>query len=150
MRVTILTGASMALALTLSSSAGASELFATTYDGVTSDLYSVNQSTGAISLVGGTGVDFGDLTSTNSQLIGVDLTNNALWTINPATGAASNEVSISGTQGVSPRLRGIRSRTRSTATPPLDSAGRTSSTPSMRRLAPLRSSAPSAFPTSMR
>jgi hypothetical protein len=100
MRVTILTGASMALALTLSSSAGASELFATTYDGVTSDLYSVNQSTGAISLVGGTGVDFGDLTSTNSQLIGVDLTNNALWTINPATGAASNEVSISGTQGV--------------------------------------------------
>jgi hypothetical protein len=39
------------------------------------------------------------LTSTNSQLLGVDLTNNALWTINSATAASSNEVLISGTQG---------------------------------------------------
>jgi hypothetical protein len=99
MRITMLAGASLALALTLSSAAGASELFATTYAGDTSDLYTVNQSTGAISLVGNTGVNFGDLTSTNSQLLGVDLTNNALWTINPLTGAASNEVLISGTRG---------------------------------------------------
>jgi PEP-CTERM motif-containing protein len=95
----MLTGASLALALTLSTAAGASELFATTYTGDTSDLYMVNQSTGAISLVGSTGVNFGDLTSTNSQLLGVDLTNNALWTINPSTAAASNEVLISGTNG---------------------------------------------------
>jgi PEP-CTERM motif-containing protein len=100
MRITMLTGASLALALTLSSAAGASELFATTYTGGASDLYTVNQSTGAISLVGNTGVNFGDLTSTNSQLLGVDLTNNALWTINPLTGAASNEVLISGSNGV--------------------------------------------------
>jgi hypothetical protein len=100
MRITMLIGESLALALTLSSAAGASELFATTYAaGETSDLYTVNQSTGAISLVGNTGVTFGDLTSTNSQLLGVDLTNNALWTINSATAASSNEVLISGTQG---------------------------------------------------
>jgi PEP-CTERM motif len=99
MRITMLAGASLALALTLSTAAGASGLFATTYTGDTSDLYTVNQSTGAISLVGSTGVNFGDLTSTNSQLLGIDLTNNALWTINPSTAAASNEVLISGTNG---------------------------------------------------
>jgi PEP-CTERM motif-containing protein len=99
MRITMLTGASLALALTLSSAAGASELFATTYTGETSDLYTINQSTGAISLVGNTAVNFGDLTSTNSELLGVDLTNNALWTINPLTAAASHEVLISGSEG---------------------------------------------------
>jgi hypothetical protein len=99
MRITMLAGASLALALTLSSAAGASDLFATTYTGDTSDLYTVNQSTGAVSLVGSTGVNIGDLTSTNSQLLGVDLTNNALWTINPSNAAASNEVLISGTNG---------------------------------------------------
>jgi hypothetical protein len=99
MRITVLAGASLALGVTLSSAAGASELFATTYVEGASDLYTVNQSTGAISLVGNTGVNFGDLTSTNSQLLGVDLTNNALWTINPVTAAASNEVLISGTRG---------------------------------------------------
>jgi len=95
--------ASLASTLALSAGATASELFATTFVGTTSDLYGVNQSTGAVTLIGNTGENFGDLTSftigASSGLLGVDLTNNALWTINPTTAASSNEVTISGSAG---------------------------------------------------
>jgi hypothetical protein len=93
------TAAALACALALPTSSNASELFAATYSAPSSDLYMINQSTGAATLIGAIGQNIGDLTSTNSSILGIDLTNNALWTINPTTAVASGEVSITGTAG---------------------------------------------------
>jgi hypothetical protein len=106
MRSNLFFGSVLAFGLTVAATgADASVLYATTYNGTTSDsaLYTLNQSTGAATLVGNMQVSVGDLTSrTNGgpfQLWGIDIGANALWTINPSTGATSNEVSITGTQG---------------------------------------------------
>jgi len=106
MRSNLFFGSVLAFGLTVAAAgADASVLYATTFNGTASDsaLYIVNQSTGAVTLVGNMQVSVGDLTSrTNGgpfQLWGIDIGANALWTINPSTGATSNEVFISGTQG---------------------------------------------------
>jgi hypothetical protein len=99
MRSQFFTMSLIAGALALPANSHASGLFASTYVAGSSDLYMVNASTGAATLIGSIGQNIGDMTSTNSSLLGIDLTNNALWTINPTTGAASGELSISGTKG---------------------------------------------------
>lgn len=91
--------AGAALALILASAADASTLFGATYTGGTSDLYTFDQATGAATFVGATGQNIGDMTSIGHDLVGIDLTSNALWTLSAATGAASNSVAITGTRG---------------------------------------------------
>ena len=92
--------AGAALALSLAHGAAASTLYGATFTGApTSNLYTLDQSTGAATLVGAIGQNIGDMTNVGGSLVGVDLTNNALWTINASTGAASNQLSISGTRG---------------------------------------------------
>jgi hypothetical protein len=99
MRIQILlAGAAMALGLAAQGAAAAT-LYGATYTGATSDLYRLDQTTGAATLVGATGQNIGDMTNVGQSLVGIDLTNNALWTLNASTGAASNEVSITGTRG---------------------------------------------------
>lgn len=63
--------------------------------------YTVNQSTGAIHLVGNTGNKAtGDLTSDQSSTIWTnDMTNSALLTVNPATGAISSSATIRSVTG---------------------------------------------------
>lgn len=94
----LLTGA--ALALSLASGASASTLYGATYTGApTSDLYSLNQTTGAATLIGAIGKNVGDLTNVGGGLVGIDLSSNSLWTISTSNGAASNNVAITGTTG---------------------------------------------------
>ncbi len=83
----------------VSAAAGASTLFGTTYTGSTSDLYTIDQTTGAATLVGATGHNIGDLTNVGGGLVGIDLTSNALVSLNSATGAATGTVAITGTRG---------------------------------------------------
>lgn len=99
MRNQILLLAGAALALGLAHGADASTLYGATYTGNTSDLYTFDQATGAATFIGATGQNIGDMTNIGQSLVGIDLTNNALWTLNAATGAASGEVDISGTRG---------------------------------------------------
>lgn len=70
---------------------GASILYGIEFSSGTG-FYQVNQATGAITLIGNTGNPAtGDLTSDQSSTIwSVDMNNNALLTINPATGAVSS------------------------------------------------------------
>jgi len=91
--------AGAALALGLAHGAAASTLYGATYTGSASDLYSIDQSTGAATLIGATGQNIGDMTNIGNSLIGIDLTNNKLWTLDAATGLAFNGVSITGTRG---------------------------------------------------
>ena len=81
--------------LTWAQLASASTLYGIEF-GSGTGFYTVNQSTGAISLVGNTGNPAtGDLTSNLTNTIWApDMTNDALLTINPATGAVSSSVSI--------------------------------------------------------
>ncbi len=91
-----------AVALGLSSHVAASELYAVNFNGPAS-LYSLNQATGAISLIGASGVDdMGDLTSNPAAgtLWGVQIVSasaSTLYNLDPATGAAFNPVPIVGT-----------------------------------------------------
>lgn len=90
-----------ALALAASGVAEASTLYGASYTGgPQSNLYSVDQSTGALTLIGNTGRNLGDLTSIDNSLVGVDLSSNTLHTLDTATGAASGGLAITGTQGV--------------------------------------------------
>ncbi len=89
-----------ALALAVSGAAEASTLYGTTYTGtLQSNLFSVDQSTGALTLIGNTGRNIGDLTSIDNTLIGIDLSSNTLYALDTATGAASGGLAITGTQG---------------------------------------------------
>jgi PEP-CTERM motif len=94
-------GAALALGLSLVGTAQASTLFGATYTGApTSNLYIIDQTTGAATLVGATGQNIGDMTNIGGSLVGIDLTGNSLWTLSATTGAASGAVAISGTRGV--------------------------------------------------
>lgn len=90
-----------AVALGLSSHVAASQLYAVNFSGPAS-LYSLDQATGAISLIGASGVnDMGDLTSNPGAgtLWGVQIVSasaSTLYNLDPATGAASNPVPILG------------------------------------------------------
>jgi hypothetical protein len=80
----------------------ASTLYAVNFSGTT-PLYTVDQVTGAASVVGGTLSDIGDLTSDGvGRIWGVSLpagsTNNDLVQIDPLTGNTVNTVAISGTR----------------------------------------------------
>lgn len=94
------TAAAAALLLTAGLS-HASVLYATTYTGGASQLYTVDQSSGAITLVGTVDKNIGDLTSVGgTTLLGVDLgTRNELVTIDPLTGAPVSSVAITGAKG---------------------------------------------------
>lgn len=81
----------------LGTAAQASVLYATNYAGST-PLYTLDQSTGAASSVGGALTNIGDLTSWGSTLYGVTLLGNSLVTIDPATGAQLTSVAITGTR----------------------------------------------------
>ena len=70
----------------------ASNLYSTSGPTATDDVYTINQTTGAATLVGPSGPNWiGDLTSrlSTSVIYGADITNFNLVTINPGTGLAS-------------------------------------------------------------
>lgn len=81
--------------LSLSQFANASTLYGIEFASGTG-FYGVDQSTGAVSLIGNTGnTATGDLTSNLTNTIWTpDMTNDALLTVNPATGAISSSVAI--------------------------------------------------------
>jgi PEP-CTERM motif len=81
--------------------AQASALYATSFGGATSQLYTVDPTTGAVALVGTVDAQVGDLTSLGgSTLMGVDLgSRNALVTIDPLTGGLLSTVGITGARG---------------------------------------------------
>jgi hypothetical protein len=90
----------LALGLSIAGTAQASTLFGATYSGSPdSQLFVINQTTGAATLVGNIGQEIGDLTNIGGSLRGIDITGNRLWTINSTTGAASGAINISGTRG---------------------------------------------------
>lgn len=90
-----------ALCLAAAGGASASTLYGTTYAGTPqSNLFSVNQTTGALTLIGNTGKNIGDLTSIDNGLVGIDLTSNTLYSIDTSTAAASGGVAITGSTGV--------------------------------------------------
>lgn len=99
MRIHTLASASLGL-LTFGAVATthASELYGVTFPGAT-DLFRINQSTGAAGSVGPTGQDgLGDLTSDtragSERMWAIRIASNSLYEINPATGAASNPVAL--------------------------------------------------------
>lgn len=95
----ILTGAAFGL-MFLPSTAAASTLYGTSYiPGSVSSLYTINTSTGALTLVHSTGLDdLGDLTSDQvSTIWAIQLTTDDLATINPMTGAGTLGPTITGT-----------------------------------------------------
>lgn len=86
--------------LSLVSNSDATELFAVQFSGPT-PLFLVDQNNGSLTTIGPVGVDdIGDLTSDtrpgSGTVWGVDLTGNALVEIDPATGAATNVIPLSG------------------------------------------------------
>jgi hypothetical protein len=95
----VLGAAALTLSIACGGAAGASSLYGTTYTGSTSDLYSINQTTGAATFIGSTGKNLGDLTNVGGSLVGIDLTADTLWTISATTGAASSGVAVTGTRG---------------------------------------------------
>ena len=84
-----------------SSAAIAGTLYGVDYSG-SATLYTVNESTGALSSVGAVGFDnVGDLTGDGvSKLWGIQITTNSLIDIDPVTGAGTLGPAISGTAGV--------------------------------------------------
>ena len=99
MRIKLALAVSLAV-LTLAQLASASTLYGIEYSSGTG-FYNVNQTTGAISLIGNTGNPAtGDLTSNLTNTIWApDMANDALLTINPATGAVSSSVAIMAATG---------------------------------------------------
>ena len=78
--------------------ANASTLFASDYFGSATTLYTANQSTGALTAVGGTTRNVGDLASNATTLFGVTLTTNNLVTIDPTTGGILSSIAVTGTR----------------------------------------------------
>lgn len=92
--------AAMGAALSLSAAASAGTLYGVTYTGAANaELFTLNEATGAATLVGGTNQNIGDLTNVGNQLVGVDLGRNALFNIDAATGASSNMLIVTGSIG---------------------------------------------------
>lgn len=99
-RIALRTIAACCLSLGLAHGAAASTLFGSTFTGApTANLFTVNQSNGALTSVGPMSANIGDLTSNGSTVWGVDLTSNSLYTVNTATGAATSPVAITGAVG---------------------------------------------------
>jgi hypothetical protein len=91
--------AALALGIGSAGAAGASDLYGATYTGSLSDLFSIDQTTGAATLIGATGKNIGDMTNVGGSLVGIDLSTNTLWTLDAATGAASGGLAVTGTRG---------------------------------------------------
>ena len=78
--------------------AHASTLFGSDYQTSSTKLYTANQSTGALTAIGGTARNVGDLASNATTLFGVTLGGNNLVTIDPTTGAILSSVAVTGTR----------------------------------------------------
>ena len=101
-RFALRTLAAVGLALGLAHGAAASTLYGSTFSA--SSLFSVDQSTGALTSIGAMGAVIGDMTSNTSAGIvwGIGLSGefaNQLYTVNTATGAAGSPLAITGVQG---------------------------------------------------
>ncbi len=84
------------LLLGMPSNGTASVLYAQDYL-VNQNLYTANQTTGALTLVGNTGRDISDLTSdNNNRLWGADPTGNRLLRLNPANASIISDIAITG------------------------------------------------------
>jgi PEP-CTERM motif len=99
MKIKLALAVSLAV-LTLAQLASASTLYGIEYSSGTG-FYGVNQTTGAISLIGNTGnTATGDLTSNLTNTIWApDMANDALLTVNPATGAITTSIPIMAATG---------------------------------------------------
>lgn len=96
MRIHVATAAIGIAGLFWAGSANAGVLNATNFSGAT-PLYTLDQTTGTATAVGGVLTDIGDLTSSGSTLWGVTLLNsNDLLQIDPLTGNPLNSVAITG------------------------------------------------------
>jgi hypothetical protein len=96
----LLSTVAIAAAISAANAANASVLYGSDFaQGPTSTLYTVNQSTGALTPVGDIGVEIGDLTNIGGTLVGINISNNGLYTINPTTGAGGSFVTVTGTRG---------------------------------------------------
>jgi len=96
---TSIIAAALALGIGAAGAAGASDLYGATFTNNVSDLFSIDQATGAATLIGATGKNLGDLTNVGNSLVGIDLSTNTLWNLDAATGAASGGVTVTGTRG---------------------------------------------------
>jgi hypothetical protein len=76
----------------------ASTLFASDYLTSSTKLYTANQSTGALTAIGATARNVGDLASNATTLFGITLGGNNLVTIDPTTGAILTSVAVTGTR----------------------------------------------------
>lgn len=88
--------------LAAGTTARASDLFGTVF-GAPTPLFSVNQSTGAITAIGPSGVDsVGDLTSNpaSGQVWGVSIASNQLVSFNTSTGVGTALTTITGARGI--------------------------------------------------